>query len=283
MEHTRRIATARAVVMYKNSDIGLSSIFGDNALDSARRAHLVNDANAGGDAAIDKLTAVVDDLNAQRRKLQAQQVEQQKVLREVAAERTTLDAELASVRVSARNEALVAANAARSQAARSRAGAHVRALASVRGPDILAAPTGPAISASVGSVVVAAPANNGRVSPHHNDPFLVCTRAREIRGPVRHRQPVRLLRRVPIPAVDVGHHRGARRPRRPRRRSPVARVAVRSGRDRVGALPVAGQEPVGRSLLTTLVLASDARARRAMSCRRATTTEDRRARDRDAR
>jgi len=182
MAQTRRIATARAVVMYKNSDIGLSSIFGDNALDSARRAHLVNDANAGGDAAIDKLTAVVDELNAQRRNLKAQQVEQQKVLREVAAERITLDAELASVRVSARNEALVAASAARSQAARSRAGAHVRALTSVRSPDVLAAPTGPAISASVGSVIVAAPANAGRVSPHHNDPFLTCTRARESAG-----------------------------------------------------------------------------------------------------
>jgi peptidoglycan hydrolase CwlO-like protein len=182
MESTRRIATARAVIMYKNSDIGLSSIFGENALDSARRAHLVNDANAGGDAAIDKLTAVVDDLNAQRRQLKAQQTEQQKVLREVATERTTLDAELASVRVSARKEARVAASAARNRAARARAGAHLRALTSVRSPDVLAAPTGPAINSSVGSVVVAAPVNNGRVSPHHNDPFLVCTRARESAG-----------------------------------------------------------------------------------------------------
>ncbi len=182
MEQTRRVATARAVIMYKNSDVGLSSIFGDNALDSARRAHLVDDANAGGNAAIDKLTAVVDDLNAQRRNLKAQQDQQQTVLREVAAERTTLDAELASVRVSARNEALLAASAARTEAARTRAGARVRALTSARRADILAAPTGPAISSSVGSVVVSAPANAGRVSPHHNDPFLVCTRARESAG-----------------------------------------------------------------------------------------------------
>jgi peptidoglycan hydrolase CwlO-like protein len=178
-EHTRRIATARAVVMYKNSDIGLSSIFGDSALDSARRAHLVNDANAGGEAAIDQLTVVVDDLNAQRRKLQTQQVEQQKILREVATERTTLDAELASVRVSARNEVL-ARNAARDRAARTQA--HVRALTATGGSNVLAAPTGPAISATAGSVVVAAPPNTGRVSPHHDDPFLVCTRAREAAG-----------------------------------------------------------------------------------------------------
>ena len=180
MEHTRRIATARAVVMYKNSDIALSSIFGDNALDSARRAHLVDDANAGGEAAIDKLTVVVDDLNAQRQNLQTQQAEEQKVLEQVAAERTALDAELASVRATARKEATFAANAARDRVAR--AGSNVSALAATRGPDILAAPTGPAIAASAGAVVVTTTANAGRVSAHHNDPFLACTRAREAAG-----------------------------------------------------------------------------------------------------
>ena len=69
MAHTRHIATARAVVLYKNADVGLTSVFGDTALDSARRAHLVDDANAGGDQAIARLIAAVDDLNAQRRSL----------------------------------------------------------------------------------------------------------------------------------------------------------------------------------------------------------------------
>ena len=41
MACTRKIATARAVVLYKNADIGITSMLGDNALDSARRAHLV--------------------------------------------------------------------------------------------------------------------------------------------------------------------------------------------------------------------------------------------------
>ena len=63
-------------------------------------------------------------------------------------------------------------------------------------------------------------------------------------------QSVRLLRRVPVPAVDLGLHRRTRGPARPRRCAPVARVAVRPGRDRVGAVPVAGQRPVGRTLLT---------------------------------
>ena len=34
-------------------------------------------------------------------------------------------------------------------------------------------------------VAVAAPSNAGRVSPHHDDPFLVCTRARESAGDYR--------------------------------------------------------------------------------------------------
>ena len=72
MERTRKLATERAVVIYKNADLGFSSMFGDNALDSARRAHLADDANAGGDAAIAQLTVAVDDLNTQRRSLEAQ-------------------------------------------------------------------------------------------------------------------------------------------------------------------------------------------------------------------
>jgi transglycosylase-like protein len=182
MEHTRKLATARAVVIYKNSDIGLSSIIGDSALDSARRAHLVNDANAGGDAAIAELTVAVDNLNAQRRDLQAQRTKQQAILRQVSSERTALDAQLAGVRTEVRREAERALTAAHDRAARLRADARVRALASARTTNPLAAPTGPALTPSFAPVVVSAPVNDGRVSRHHNDPFLVCTRARESAG-----------------------------------------------------------------------------------------------------
>src|SRR5438067_2993384 len=60
LERTRRIATERVVVLYENGEVGLTSMFGDSALDSARRAHLVENANAGGDAAIAQLTAAVN-------------------------------------------------------------------------------------------------------------------------------------------------------------------------------------------------------------------------------
>jgi uncharacterized protein YlxW (UPF0749 family) len=183
MEYTRKIATARAVVLYKNADVALTSMFGDSALDSARRAHLVDDANAGGDAAIAHLTAAVDDLNAQRRDLEAQRAQQQKTLREVVSERHTLDAELASVRRVAAHEATVALASAQSAQARVRATARVQARASVTTPtDATAAPTAPPITQTVFVPPPLTPSDNGRVSPHHDDPFLVCTRARESGG-----------------------------------------------------------------------------------------------------
>jgi hypothetical protein len=181
LAHTREIATERIVVLYENGS-GLSSIFGDNALDSARRAHLVENANAGGDAKIAQLTAAVHDLNAQRRALDAARAEQRSTLSTVATERAALDAELAAVRAQARNEAKVALAAARDQSARDRAAARMRALAAVQSANTLSPPTGPPTIAASVSVVVAAVPNHGRVSRHHADPFLVCTRMRESGG-----------------------------------------------------------------------------------------------------
>ncbi len=182
LEHTRRIATERVVVLYENGEVGLTSILGDSALDSARRAHLVENANAGGDAAIAHLTTAVNDLNAQRRSLETARSQQRNTLRAVATERAALDAELAAIRTQAWTEAKVALAAARDQATRARADARVRAFAAAHSTNPLAAPTGPpTITANV-SVVVATAPNNGRVSPHHADPFLVCTRMRESAG-----------------------------------------------------------------------------------------------------
>lgn len=182
MQQTRKLATARAVVLYKNADMGLTSMLGSNALDSARRAHLVDDANAGGDAAIQQLTVAVDDLNVQRHSLQTEKARQQKVLRDVAAERVALDAQLVGVRAQARREARVALASAHDEKTRLLADAHVRALAVSHTNDSSSAPTGPPRIDSVSAVVVSAPPGNGQASSHHNDPFLVCTRARESRG-----------------------------------------------------------------------------------------------------
>jgi peptidoglycan hydrolase CwlO-like protein len=181
MEGMRKIATARALVLYKNGDSGISSMFGENALDSARRAHLVNDANAGGDEAIAQLTAAVSDLNAQRKSLEAQRTQEKEMLREVAVQRSALDAQLAGVRTASQQEARFALAAAQNQAARDRAVAKVHAYESAHASDPFAAPTGPPTVAPA-PVVFTVPPSNGQVSSHHDDPFLSCTRMRESGG-----------------------------------------------------------------------------------------------------
>ncbi len=188
IDRVRKIATARAVVLYKNADLGITSMFGsNNALDSARRAHLADDANAGGDKAIEQLTNAIDDLKAQDRSLRAEKARYKIVLAEVASERATLDTRLAGVRAEVQHEARIALSAAHGRAAQRLAAAHVKSLAAPQSNanantnDAFAAPTAPPSAAH--AVVVSAPApTTGRSSAHHNDPFLVCTRDRESRG-----------------------------------------------------------------------------------------------------
>jgi peptidoglycan hydrolase CwlO-like protein len=186
IDSTRTVATARAVVLYKNADLGLASMFSsNNALDSARRAHLADDANAGGDKAIEQLTTAIDDLKAQERSLEAQKSRQRKVLRQVASERATLDAQLAGVRAEAQRQARVAVSAAHDRAAQLLADAHVQSLAAAQtetnSNNAFATPTAPP-NATPAFVTFAPAPTSGRVSSHHDDPFLVCTRARESRG-----------------------------------------------------------------------------------------------------
>jgi peptidoglycan hydrolase CwlO-like protein len=184
IDRTRKIATARAVTIYKSSDVGLTSMIGDTALDSARRAHLVNDANASADEAISELTIAVDNLSAERKNLEVQRAQKEKILSDVQAERTELDSELGKLRDEARTEARMALASARSRADRARADARVHDLSastsSASTSNSIAPPTAPATSTP--AQVVATPPDTGRVSPHHNDPFLVCTRARESAG-----------------------------------------------------------------------------------------------------
>ncbi len=180
---TRKLATARAVVLYKNADLGITAMFGNSALDSARRAHLADDANAGGDKAIEQLQTEIDDLKAQHRNLEAQKARQKEVLHEVASQRTSLDAQLAGVRAEAQRRARAALASAHDRAAQLLADAHVQSLAVTHTNDKLSAPTGPPSSPPASAVVVFAPRpTSGRVSAHHDDPFLVCTRWRESRG-----------------------------------------------------------------------------------------------------
>jgi len=203
---TRAVATARAVMLYKTSNVELSPVFGNDPLDSARRAKLADQANSNSQDAIGQLTAAVQDLQSQRATLERDQAQQQKVLQQVAKERSALEAQLSSLRAQAQREAAAALAAARSAGARAQAQARLRAFVQLsaggnsRGggtsgsaPAATAAPVAPTAAPAAPPVApplpdppsaVVAPASpaGGGGSSHHNDPFLVCTRARESSG-----------------------------------------------------------------------------------------------------
>ncbi len=185
---TATLATARAVELYKTNDTTLNSMFATDALDSARQAELADKANQQSVDDINALTAAVDDLQAQRHELEAQRAHQQEVLHTVAGERAALDAQLSLVRAQANREAAAALRTARDRASQARARARLASIVTAPGNDSTAAPTR---DVSTTAVVSAAPApapapapppSNGRVSAHHDDPFLVCTRTRESSG-----------------------------------------------------------------------------------------------------
>jgi peptidoglycan hydrolase CwlO-like protein len=179
---TQKTATARALLIYKGaSSVSLGSVVGSDALDSARRAELIARANSENRRAMDALSAQTADLAAHRRDLLARRAEMHKALDSVASERRALDEQLSVLRARARSEAAVAALATARLTTR-RTAAAMRPVSTLRSSQttatVVAASTttnGPATSSSVSS-------SSGGVSPHHNDPFLVCTRARESSG-----------------------------------------------------------------------------------------------------
>jgi peptidoglycan hydrolase CwlO-like protein len=168
----REVATARALLMYKGASLEYASVFGSTVIESARRAELIDRANAHNEAAINELTTSLAELRAQRRDLVATRARQEKALHAVASQRDALDAQLASLQEQAARENQAGARAP-SRRVRSIRSVPVAAAAAT------AAPTGPVRRAPASASFVPP---TGGVSPHHNDPFLVCTRARESGG-----------------------------------------------------------------------------------------------------
>jgi septal ring factor EnvC (AmiA/AmiB activator) len=163
----RVVATARAVDFYKGASVNYTGVIGSTAIDSARRAELIDTANAKSEDAINALTSAVGELKAQRRELLRRRADEEKAIHAVGAERTALDHQLASLRADLGPRPDAAGVALTPDASST--------------TDVFAAPTSPT-PAPVAIAAPAPPANDGRVSPHHNDPFLVCTRAHESNG-----------------------------------------------------------------------------------------------------
>lgn len=160
----RRLLAGRARLLYKGAAVGVTNSIGDTALDSARRAHLIEKAGSFDAEIIDGLVASIDDLDRRRAELESARAERASVLADLEDERSTLDERLGALR----------ARADRESAARL-----------VREPEPRAGNPTPATAepttASEVDPPVTPPSPVG-THPHHNDPFLSCTRARESRG-----------------------------------------------------------------------------------------------------
>jgi peptidoglycan hydrolase CwlO-like protein len=184
----RAEATERAVEMYMSADPDLVSVLaGPTAVETARRVELVDRANADANSAFDRLEAVTDDLEARQAELEATRSEQEALTAELAAERAALESELARVQAEydAEQTRLAAAAATEAAAPSTLSAPSSTARSTTTGAD---PPTAPDTTPDTESEAPPAPEPRPAPEPpagehpRHDDPFLVCTRARESGG-----------------------------------------------------------------------------------------------------
>ena len=173
----QQTADARAVRLYESNTQGISSVVGGNVMTSdpleiGRKAALIGQANEDDRVVVDELVAAISDLAARRDELVATRSAQVKTLGDLTVQRQTLDAQLT----------LLTGQAAHA-ADRSRLASSVRSEAQATAPTAPAAAEAVPVTATqpvqATSIPIAVPPTHAAVSPHHDEPFLVCTRAHE--------------------------------------------------------------------------------------------------------
>jgi hypothetical protein len=179
VESLRQTADARAVRLYESNTQSLTSVVGGNVMTSdplevSRRAALIGQANEDNRVVVDELEAAIADLSARRAALVAARAAQAQNLRYLTVRRDALDAQLASL-----SRQAASAHAESGPAASVHTDSAPAPTAAPTAPDL--APVAPATEIATVPVAITAPAHPS-VSPHHNEPFLVCTRARESSG-----------------------------------------------------------------------------------------------------
>jgi Transglycosylase-like domain len=166
----RPVATAQAVQIYQGGSQGFTALFDTtNAMESARRAELIAQASDHTQALLDEYANAAANLEHQRRQVARARAAQAGVVAALAQQTGALEHALAQAQQSYRDEL----------AAQVRARAATASSGSTPVRDVPPA-TVPAPPAPV-PVAPPPPSPNG-VNPHHDDPFLVCTRARESSG-----------------------------------------------------------------------------------------------------
>jgi hypothetical protein len=172
----REIADKRAVQIYEDSTQGLGTMFGNDPLELGRRAALVEQANSDSQKAIDALSSSVADLQARRDALDHARRDLTKTLHDLDSRGRKLDAQLVALQLQSASPADRTVLAAEIQRTR------IALADNPTGTPTAVLPAPEPEAATIAPVAPAAPSNSGRVSSHHNDPFLICTRGHESAG-----------------------------------------------------------------------------------------------------
>ncbi len=178
-EGLRVVVAARALRAYKDGGNVDFVLDGDDITEVARGAKLLSAANERDDDAVTQLALLTDDLQARRAELERSREEQSAALEELKVAQRRVDANLRAAvadqeAVAARLEAQAAADRAAKQAA--------TAAANPQSSSTTARATAAAAAAPPPSAPPVDYTPNNGSHPHHDDPFLSCTRARESRG-----------------------------------------------------------------------------------------------------
>lgn len=167
------MAKATAVQLYQGSAQGFTALFDvASAMESARRAELITRAGERTQALLEKYAAAADRLERQRAELNRARARQARIVAGLAKQESALEALLARTQQAYRAQL----------AAQARADAAARQNAARQSSSAPAAPTAtPPAPPKPIQVRPPAPPETG-ANPHHDDPFLVCTRTRESAG-----------------------------------------------------------------------------------------------------
>jgi hypothetical protein len=184
-ERVRRAARERAVIAYRQSGSRLSAVIdGEDTLDAARRARLIDHVNEHDRHAYDELRSVSKQLEEKRHDLESMRAEQAATLDELRDEGAAIDAKLTeAARREAAEQAAAAARAASvTTAPPTGTGAAAPAPAAGPAPTTTAPPTTTTAPPPVAPPAPRASSGTSGTHPHHDDPFLTCVRARESSG-----------------------------------------------------------------------------------------------------
>ena len=177
-EALHAVAVQRAVQLYEGSTQGFVALFDvHDAMESARRAVLLARATDHTDALVNQYVTAAASMREQRKEVLRARAAQQRVVADLAQQQTALEHALAQAQAAYQAHLLAAAQAKAKADAQARAKqASSSHSVPVNDPPAVTHPPSKPVQ------VPPPPPTHPGVNPHHDDPFLVCTRSRESHG-----------------------------------------------------------------------------------------------------